>query len=120
MERVQATEVLCGSDDETHWAQWLWPHGGIDFEQGYLVLERAVEPEGGDWDTVWASRCSQGYSGYNCIQRITIRPAEVLVWLNPQRKDKLQCGDLLIEFELDTAEYARLVEVLRLVFAGLN
>jgi|GEM_PF-3893001 hypothetical protein len=120
MDRHQATEVLCDSDDETHWAQWLWPGGGIDFEQGYFVFERAVESEGGEWDTVWASRCSQGYSCYNGVDHVTLRRSEVEMRFNDRGKKHLGCGDTTVEFDISESEFARLVDVMKLIFAGFN
>ncbi len=120
MEHFRASEVLCDSDDETHGVQWLWPYGGIDFEQGYFVLERAVEPDDADSETVWASRCSQGYSCYRGIDHVTLHRNEVIISLNQRGKEQLACDDLLIEFELDELGFARLTEVLSLVFDGLN
>jgi Immunity protein 10 len=120
VERIRATEVLFDSDDETHWAQWLWPQGGLDFEQGYLVFERAVEPDGPEWDCVWCSRCGQGYSCYNGIAQVTLHRAEVVVTFNEMGKQELACDDLIIEFDLIEAEFGRLSKVLQLVFAGTN
>jgi hypothetical protein len=45
MEHIVAIEVICGTHEEAHWAQWLRPYGGVDFDQGYFVVERAVEPD---------------------------------------------------------------------------
>lgn len=120
MERIQATEVLFGSDDETNWAQWLWPHEGIDFEQGYFVVERAAEPDEGDSDTVWASRCGQGYSCYNGIEQATVYRREITIRLNQRGRNHLGCDDLIIEFVLTDAEFTELVHVLQRIFAGLE
>lgn len=120
MERIRATEVLFGSDDETHWVQWLWPHGGIDFEQGYFVVERAAEPDEGDSDTVWASRCGQGYSCYNGIEQAALCRREITIRMNQRGRNHLGCDDLTIEFVLTDAEFAKLADVLQQVFAGLE
>ena len=112
MDRIQATEVLCDSDDETHWAQWLWPHGGIDLEQGYLVLERPADSEDEFANRVWASRCGQSYSCYDGVEEVLLRRSAVEVKFNNRGKERLGCDDFCIEFSMPDAEFARLVEVL--------
>jgi hypothetical protein len=118
MERIKATQVLFGSDDETHWTQWLWPQGGIDFEQGYLVLERTAEPEDEDANRVWASRCGQRYSCYDGVEQVTLWRSEIRVEFNNHGKNKLDCDDLVIEFIIQDAEFAGLSEVMQSVLDG--
>lgn len=120
MEHFRATEVICDSDDETYFAQWLWPYGGIDFEQGYFVLVRALEPENEDEQTVWASRCSQGFSCYKGIDNVTLYREKVMITLTQRGKEKLGCDDLAIDFSIGETEFAHLSEVMALVFSGLN
>jgi|HubBroStandDraft_5_1064220.scaffolds.fasta_scaffold245729_1 hypothetical protein len=120
MEHILAIEVICGSDEDTHWAQWLWPHGGVDIDQGYFVVERAVEPDSDFDKTVWASRSGQYYSCYGGIANCTLYRNRVEFTLAERGREHLQCGDLRIDYELDDVVFAQLRQILELVFEGLN
>ncbi len=120
MEHIRAIEVICGTDEEIHWAQWLWPHGGVDIDQGFFVVERAVKPDS-DYDkTVWASRSGQFYSCYGGISKCVLHRNCVEFSLTDRGRDKLQCSDLAIDFELDAVKFKELREILETVFEGLN
>jgi len=117
---IRATEVECLVDDEGYGVRWYRPFCEKFDKRGWFELDRAMDSESGTWKSVVVSRCRLGWMCHGGVEGVVLLRNSVAIRLISWGRGMLRCSDLVIEFKVDNAEFAEMLDAMNFILADLD